>query len=151
MLHFSTFLYCDLSCELWKIYCAEFRAPGWLSECWFSGSICRQFFFSHQNTQNPASICSCEVAVLMGLFLTSKSWPVMDLLSILWFYGNFLFFWKWSEDTGYRATHLDSYATRSELTPSLHLLQGHTDQFFCSKCVLVPISNQKYKELSHIS
>lgn len=45
VVYFSTFLYCDLSCELWKIYYAEFHVLGWLSECWFTESICRQFFF----------------------------------------------------------------------------------------------------------
>lgn len=40
-----TFLYHDLSCELWKIYYAEFHGLGWLSKCWFTGSICRQHFF----------------------------------------------------------------------------------------------------------
>lgn len=45
VLYFSTFLYCDLSCELWKIYYAEFHALGWLSECWFTESICRQYIF----------------------------------------------------------------------------------------------------------
>lgn len=28
VLYCSTFLYHDLSCELWKIYCAEFHALG---------------------------------------------------------------------------------------------------------------------------
>lgn len=45
VLYFSTFLYHDLSCELWKICYAEFHAVGWLSEYWFTGSICRQYFF----------------------------------------------------------------------------------------------------------
>lgn len=45
VLYFSTLLYHDLFCELWKIYYAEFHALGWLSECWFTGSICRQYFF----------------------------------------------------------------------------------------------------------
>lgn len=98
VLHCSAFLYHDLSCELWKIYCAAFHALGWLSKCWFTSSICRQFFLP---IKDPKS-CHYLSWLWWSVYSSPRSLGWMCTLCILWCHCSFLVFWKGAEDAGYR-------------------------------------------------